>query len=256
MKSVEEINSRILVVLSGNLSTTPRAVKTILSLMNYVPIQIVLVNRLDKWEKLDQDLIKKHDLEVSVINLGRKPFLPWLKATIKEKLARLVYPLLRNNLTVNAWASNKSSIMLWHHLKTSQLLDVDLILGFSGGGIYPVFRAAQKLKKPFILDIEDYYPEEFIAKDPDNEKARREYLLKYILPKAKAITSASPLIGQELLNLINSHPNHQVLFNSFSQFDFVKPVAVDSGKINCVWFSQQIGPNRGLEELFQAANGL
>jgi glycosyltransferase involved in cell wall biosynthesis len=109
---------------------------------------------------------------------------------------------------------------------------------------------------PFIFDVEDYHPGEFIRFDTANEKYRREFLMKKLLPEAAAITSASPLIGKYTLDLIGGHPNHQVILNSFPQGEFIEPpnhqINSSTNQLKLVWFSQKISFGRGLEQLFEA----
>ena len=81
-----------------------------------------------------------------------------------------------------------------------------------------------------------------------DEKSRREFLLKKILPKAGFITYASPLIGEYSLNLIPDYPKEKsaLINNCFfaSDFSFKEN---HNEKISFVWFSQNITAARGLE---------
>ena len=251
-----------LFVLSGNLSTTPRALKTILSLPKGCSADILLVNRHPLWTAKDQEIIKKHDLNVTTLSLGRKPFLPWLGATFLEKTAQKIYPFSRKDISVNAYASNKSSILLWHYLKKLNTNPYDLILGFSSGSLYPVFKLSQKWKVPFSFDVEDFHPGEQIDFDVDNEIKRREFLLKKLLPKASLMTSASPLIEKYTLDLIKGHPNHRLVLNGFPQKEFIPPKPEEQSSpsaiktLNLVWFSQKVSYGRGLEHFLKALAGV
>jgi glycosyltransferase involved in cell wall biosynthesis len=244
------LKKKVLFILSGNLSTTPRAVKAILLAQEDSSCEIVLVSRSEKWKKKDLDLIAKHQLKVNILNLGRTPFLPWFKATILEKFSVFIFPIIRNNIHINANASNKSSIILWRYLKGIDFSNFDLIIGHGGGALYPSWRLSQKYGIPFIFDVEDYHPGESIKVDAIHEKSRRELLMKSLLPEAVAITSASKLIGKYTLDLIGGHPLHQVVLNSFLQSEFQVPLN-STGQffkpLKIVWYSQKIGFGRGLE---------
>ncbi len=250
-----------LFILSGNLSTTPRAVKSILSIKKYCGCKIVLINRMEKWKSKDKELIAKHNLDVTTINLGRNPFFLWLLATIQEKIAQKVYPLFKKNICINTSASNKSSILLWQKIKSFKKQQFDLIIGHSAGSLYPAWKACKKWNIPFIFDVEDYHPGEFIRFDAANEKLRREFLMKQLLPEAAAITFASPLIEEYTLKLIGDHPNHQIIHNSFPASEFIEPtqnskLTTHNSQLNFVWFSQKISFGRGLEQLFGALSQL
>ena len=246
------MKNRALFILSGNLSTTPRAVKSIIFFCNQFSIDILQINRSHIWEQKDSAIIQEHSLNVKSINLGRKPLLIWLIATFLHRINRTIYPLFRNNLLVNSYASNKASILLWRHLKRRHR-SYDVVFAHSAGSLFPAWRFGDKVDVPFYFDVEDYHPGELIRIDASNERRRREYLMKRLLRKAKGITTASPLIGKYTLKLIGGHPNHKVILNSFSQSEFKAPEANEiANKIKIVWFSQKISAGRGLEQLFGA----
>ncbi|TXB63810.1 glycosyltransferase family protein [Phaeodactylibacter luteus] len=244
---------QILYLLSGNLSTTPRALKSILYLREYYQVKIVLINRAERWRQKDQALIAQYQLEVVSVNLGRKPFWPWLLASLKQQAALRLSPFFRRNRLINAYASNKAAILLWQKIKK---LDgpADLILAHSGGSFYPAWRLSNYLKVPFLFDVEDYHPGESIRRHPATEKQRREFLMQAILPAAFGLSSASPLIAVHTLKLIGGHPNHRMILNSFPAAEFTQPLSgTTTGPVKLGWFSQTIGPGRGLEQVFAAA---
>ncbi len=252
---------KILYILSGNLTTTPRAVKSILTFKDEYHCKIVLINRLDQWEKKDEEIIKQHNLNVTTVNLGRNPFLLWFWATLLEKIAQKIYPIFKTKININAYSSNKASILLWYKIKDIKKHNYNLIIGHSYGSLYPTWKAGKKWNIPFIFDVEDYHPGEFIRFDAKNEKQRREFLMQKLLPDTKAITFASPLIEEYTLKLIGSHPNHHVILNSFPESDFKEPtpcslLPAPCSTLKLVWFSQKISFGRGLEQLFEAINQL
>ena len=55
---------------------------------------------------------------------------------------------------------------------------------------------------------------------------------------------------------MDSQTENVTIINSFNAEDFKKPKNNSSKIIKCVWFSQHIGPNRGLEKVFAAAKSL
>ena len=245
---------KFLFILSGNLSTSPRALKAIRLLSSNNDVDILYINRSNQWLEYDKAIELPDNVNCSYLNLGRKPIWPWLFVTTLEKLSQLFYTLFKNHIDVNAFASNKSSIMLWLFQRKIRKPDFHLIAGHGAGALYPAWRLSNKWNIPFIFDVEDYHPGEYIRRDAQNEKQRREYLMKKLLPKARAITSASPLIEEYTLKLIGGHSMHQVILNSFPETEFRVPkiVANPTSKLRLVWFSQKISFGRGLEELFDA----
>jgi glycosyltransferase involved in cell wall biosynthesis len=189
------------------------------------------------------------------VDATRSSYLPWLFWGAAEKLARVVYPLMPGSVLLNALAGSRRSFQIISKVKNISPRP-DLITAHNLGALYPAWRLSKKWKVPFIFDVEDYHPGEFIRFDAINEKHRREFLMKKLLPDASAITSASPLIGEFTMKLIESHPKHQVILNSFPQAEFTEPAKGDiidpDTPLRLVWFSQKISFGRGLEQLFEA----
>ena len=76
------------------------------------------------------------------------------------------------------------------------------------------------------------------------------------LSQANAITYASEGIANICQHSYDLKPTTQqhIILNSFKQADFLPPKQDTSSEdIHCVWFSQNISSNRGLEQVFEAA---
>lgn len=245
---------KFLFLLSGNLSTCPRGLKAAHLLASKCDVDILYVNRSSQWLEHDNTVELPDRVHCSYLNLGRKPFWPWLLSSAVQKLSTFLYPFFKNQVELNAFASNKSSIMLSLFHRKIGKSDFDFIMGHGAGALYPAWRLSNKWRVPFIFDVEDYHPGEFIRHDRQHEKQRREYLMKKLLPLATAFTCASPLIEEYTLKLIGGHTRHQVILNSFPATEFMNhKIKQDSvNKLRLVWFSQKIGFGRGLEELFDA----
>jgi hypothetical protein len=113
-----------------------------------------------------------------------------------------VYLLFKTNLFLNALANSRRSLQIVYAFKKTD--KPDLIVAHNLGALYPAYVLSKKWQIPFNFDVEDYHPGEFIRHDAKNEKARREFLMKRLLPKASAITCASPLIGEQVALLLSS----------------------------------------------------
>lgn len=260
-------NRKILFVLSGNLSTTPRAVKNIKLAGNYFLVDVVKVNRSLYWTNLDEKIEYELNLSSVSINPGRSNFFTWIKTQIIYNISRFLSIFFRKSLKLAAYSSQKVCIPLTQRLSISKE-HYDLVIGHGSGTLYPVFSFAKKINIPFALDIEDYHPGE--EKNPVIKK-RTELLMKSVLPEANYVTYASPLILENSLKLLNKkihtdlnekenedaiYPGrcpHIVVNNSFpsSEFQF-QASGPELLSLNLVWFSQNIAHNRGLEQIIQA----
>ena len=261
---------KILYILSGNLSHTPRALKSIKinSEQNYC--DIIAINRGEPWGKMDSHLLENLSIKYTTISLKRQKDLKnWLNSKILELISKFLYIINIRSIKSIGFASNRSSILLvtaFYKIKGKY----DLIIGHSSGAILPSWVLAKKLQIPYIIDVEDYYPGEQDKIISLNEKSRREFLLKKLLPDALFVTVASPLIGERIKNLVGNQnlKNIAVINNCFpsSEFEFIPQIESSSPLstsfhvlsrpstsffpshlVHFVWFSQNIAVNRGLE---------
>ncbi|MCX6239081.1 MAG: hypothetical protein NTY07_16225 [Bacteroidia bacterium] len=255
---------KVLLITTSNISMNPRLYKELLTYLNQgFKIHIVCFS-LSNWsDKLDDKLrLQDKEVEICYLKAGRKPLINWILFSIIQWVSIRFYSVCKKSVFVSSIASNKRTLQLYFKLKSIKKFDYSFISAHNLGTLYVAAKMAEKNKVPFIFDVEDYHPGEYIFSDAINEKQRREYLLKRLLPQAACVTVASPLIGENIKALLGEiQINKMVLINNCflsSEFVFndakVKNVGtnqhvskLDDQKINFVWFSQSIAANRGLE---------
>ncbi|MEO0454733.1 MAG: hypothetical protein AAFY98_11450 [Verrucomicrobiota bacterium] len=97
------------------------------------------------------------------------------------------------------------------------------------------------------FDIEDYHPEEEVEIAQNRSRKRVAYrAMKKWLPLCRHLTAASPLIAEKCrqefgiraVTILNTYPLEDAPVN---------PVG-PRGEVQFYWFSQTIGPGRGLED--------
>jgi glycosyltransferase involved in cell wall biosynthesis len=252
--------TRILFLLSGNLSTTPRALKAILSAQKVCSVDILATSRGKAWDALDQSLVSKYGLNYRSVSLGRKSFCVWMAVMFIQTLARGVSCYLSDSIRLNAYSSEKASILLCLQFPLLGRQKYDFVEGHGYGALYAAFAFATSRDIPFALDIEDYHPGENIACSDTREKSRRTHLLKQLLPQACFFTYAAPLIGKSVLSLFDDSivlPQHFLVNNCFPANEFIFPLSKTySTPLRLVWFSQTISYGRGLEEILPAIKEL
>ncbi|MBK3517673.1 glycosyltransferase family protein [Carboxylicivirga marina] len=249
------MKKHILFITTANLPTNPRLLKEVDIACKQYKVTVIIW-KLGNWsDNLNQQMIEERlNINFHLLDATKGHKFNWLIFAIIEKLARILYPFLKKSLLANAVAQTRRSLQLYRLIKR-QNLKPNLVIAHNLGALYPAYQLSLKNNIPFTFDIEDYHPGELIEFDTINEKERRELLMKKMLPKAKVLTSASPLIGEHSLKLLGGHPNHTVILNGFSNKEFSspkQPFGISDKKLKLVWFSQTISFGRGLEQLFGA----
>lgn len=276
----------IIFLTTANLPTNPRLVKELDLARQYYKVTVILF-KLGNWsDSSDQQMRNaRKDVNFILLDATRQNVLYWFKWALLENISRFIRPLLPNNLFITALAHSRRSVQLKKALK--RLSKPDLIISHNLGALYPAWHTSKKWNIPFIYDIEDYDPGIYVPQTGKRYKDYSEKLIKKCLPDAKALTSASSLIGEYTLKLIGGHPNHRVVLNSFPQDEFgykgeerrqkreVKPKTLkpkphnlnpntsklktqnskhetQNPELRLIWFSQHISSGRGLEQFFKA----
>lgn len=233
-----------LFILSGNLSTTPRATKTIIFAKNFFDITTIYINRSSVWLNLDKQFAKSLNINYKYTDLQNKKSFNWIIKSIIYKIINFLAKLFPKNLFLLGLCSSKAGFFIYfNNLKIKQKYQI--IIAHSFGSLFAAYKLSQRHKTPFVFDVEDYHPGENCS---PSEQKRREILMKKILPYAHYITYASPLIGEYTHKLIPNFPKNKMILinNCFSKNDF-KLIENLSEKVQFVWFSQNIAQGRGLE---------
>lgn len=248
-------NKRILFLLSGNISTTPRAQKVFeYFYRNGIDVDFVLFNRKDSWRQLDEKYLSAFKCRHIYLPFSKKESI--VNAVISECLNIIGEKLPVFGINSDAWASSKINGTIY--LNKNKIINgehYNAVIGFSSM-LWAAWYLARKMKVPFGFDMEDYHPlENIYHRYKDREIHRRERIFRMLLPQAAFVSYASPLIkwkSDELLAENNcSVKTGMVINNTFlsSEFQFTES---HDGKVEFVWFSQTVSYGRGLEQFLPA----
>jgi hypothetical protein len=127
----------------------------------------------------------------------------------------------------------------------------DLIYGGTTGALAAIAEAAGRQSVPYGIDLEDWHSGESTGPDAVLDNALASRVEALVLPGASFITTSSEPIASAYTDLYGVRPS--VVHNTFSlpsqPPDFGR---ADSSTLRLYWFSQTIGPGRGLEEAVAA----
>ena len=246
--------AEILFITSTNLSTNPRCYKEIqLAIENGYDASLVAFD-LPGWSR---EFEKKYVETLGIkkffyISGGRNPFLPWLFASLMEKLSRILYQLNIRTDFIVAMAESKRALLLLRTLKKLKHFP-RLIIAHNPAAFYPASKFAKKINSRLGVDIEDYHPGE--DNTPLLQHIEKKLMLNS-LPAADYVSFAAPLILEETEKIFSQsgkiHESWITINNAFPAADFPEHDNRETDKVSLVWFSQNIGSGRGLEQILPA----
>ncbi|RXJ46044.1 glycosyltransferase family protein [Gelidibacter gilvus] len=248
--------NKILFITTSSLASNPRLVKEFEALKSDYDCHVLCFKHHDWSSELSEAIITRNP-DVQFIEIDRKKAVfQTLKSKLAHKAAILYNSKAPQNFKICAFANNDKALQL---SDTAQMLsektNYSRIVAHNLGAFYAAVKLSEQKGIALQLDIEDYYPGEALYFNEHLEKQNRMHLMAESFAKAQAITYASKGIQLECEKhfKVPDGTKQETIINAFHATDFVEPKENSSERIKAVWFSQHIGPNRGLEQVFDAA---
>ena len=248
-----------LFITTSSLASNPRLVKEFEALKKEFSCQVLCFKHED-WSLEGSEGIKKRNPEVQFFEIDRKKeAFQTIICKVIHKTAILLNSSFPTHFKICAFASNDKALQLWLRAQELQKkTQFSRVIAHNLGAFYAAVKLSEKKDIALQLDIEDYYPGEALYFNKALEKQNRTELMAHGFLRADSITYASIGIQLECEQHfeVRSETAQVTVINSFKSTDFREPEANLVEKVKCVWFSQHIGPNRGLEQVFEAAKEL
>jgi len=239
----------ICLITPGHVSSTPRLVKNADSLAQAgYRVHVVAGAPSPKFDSLDNDIVAKARWGYTRVETRSGP------GVLLRKAARLY----SRRLVTFFGASTPSIAEQAHYAHTKRLSCVaagvraQLYLGHCLAALPVAAHAAGKNSCGYGFDMEDFHDAETEEAMRDNvEVAVRRAIQGRLLPQAKPLLAASPLISEQCLKAYGVEP--RILLNVFPLADAPAaaqsrpPISTENPAI-LYWFSQTVGPGRGLED--------
>jgi glycosyltransferase involved in cell wall biosynthesis len=247
------VAARITVVTSGHVSTCPRMLKSADALADAGYQIRVVSTRHEPWaSETDADVRRRRHWAADVIDYGRTTgrWTYWLSG-IRHRAARLVTRRVgveRSPLALTARAFGRVHAEL---ANAAAAAPADLIYGGTTGALAATAEAARRLGVPYALDLEDFHSAETDGADAAFTNALARRIERSVLGGASFLTTASLAIAGAYRDRYHVSPT--VINNTFplpaTTPDFSRP---PGAPLRLYWFSQTIGPGRGLEDAVAA----
>jgi glycosyltransferase involved in cell wall biosynthesis len=125
----------------------------------------------------------------------------------------------------------------------------DLVYGGTSGALAATAVAARRARRPFGLDLEDYHPAESEEPDAPLTHALARRVLGDVVKDARFMTTASRPMADAYRDRCGIDP--LVVHNVVPKPATPPGLRPHPGPLRLYWFSQTVGPKRGLEEVVQ-----
>jgi glycosyltransferase involved in cell wall biosynthesis len=242
------VDSSVCLVTSGHVASCPRLVKNADALAEAgYRVHVVAGRYFPPVDPLDREIFASARWSYAVVDSTRGAGAAWRKIVRLGCRALLRLPLpAAEGLTARA-----------HHAQVARFSSAAtaaparFYFGHGLAALPAVAWASRRRGVACGFDAEDYHDEETDAASADPaERTARRALQTRLLPGCALLTAATPMLGEKLrqvyrvdpLTLLNVFPLSQA---PSAPFD---PAPVASGRAaRFYWFSQTIGPGRGLE---------
>jgi hypothetical protein len=247
---------KVCLVTTGQPSTNPRLVKEADALVEIgCDVHVVGAHWTGWASDLDRQLLASRQWQMSFIDWrrDRAPFLfHWSR--IRHWLMRKVQLSPGLSRTVTAAALSRVGPEL---MRAAMHVPADLYIAHNLGALPAVDAASRANRAPMAFDAEDFHSGQ-IAEGTDGTFRRYlEAVERRFLPRCRYVTAASPGIAEAYERLCQI-PRPSVILNVFPRRDRparLRALGTDA-PIRLYWFSQTVGPDRGLEDAVRAMGQL
>jgi len=233
----------VCLITPGHIASNPRLVKeaTALSKVGY-KVHIIFTQYVPYLIDHDQHILQQNPA-------WTYDCLNWTGYNLTSKISRLFSKIL------HAFSSNINIKInrnyLWQ-LKKTIACKADLYLSHNLGTLPVAVIAAKKTKAKCGFDAEDFHRNEVTdnATDP-NVKLKTAIEDKYI-PQLDYMIASSSQITEQYKMLFDR--DITTIINVFPKTDAHEIINNTNNPLQLFWFSQTIGPNRGLETIIDGVN--
>jgi glycosyltransferase involved in cell wall biosynthesis len=245
---------RICILTAGHLATCPRMLKAADALAGAgFQVRVVSTRYLAWATAADAALQATRPWKSVVIDYDRgSARTTYIRTGVRMRAAQMLvraFGVERCPATLAARAYSRLHIEL---LQEALVAPADLFYGGTNGALAAIAAAGRRAHVPFALDLEDFHS----AEQDDSPAARLAHRLaarieRDVLPRAAFLTASSDAIAAAYTEkyAVSPIPVHNTFPLPESPPDLT-PHAGDG--LQLYWFSQTIGPWRGLEDAVRA----
>ena len=243
---------RICLITSGHIFSTPRLVKEAEALAEEGhEVSLVAGSFFAPGEPLDLAILERTGWPATLVRADHGPQM-WLNR-LRQHWLRRYRPSTRKLSLMRALRLNNPELP--RLVDAAIATGADFFHGHCLGGLAAAAQAAARRGVPYGFDAEDFHAGETEVVEQDAfERAIVERITGAYLQGAALRTAASPLIAEEYRKTLGVPM--EVVLNVFPRRH--APAQLSPARritratpARCYWFSQTVGPGRGLEQMFE-----
>lgn len=249
---------RVCLVSPGHVASNPRLVKEADALHEAgYQVRVVAGDYMAAIRPLDRALLDRVSWQYTQVGLGSR--LGYGLRRIRQELAGRLAKTGVRSLLMATWAHSPMSMRL---AQVASAEPADLYIAHCLAALPAAAYAARLHRAKLGFDAEDYHIGELLD-TPQNqtEIAIRDYLERTLLKRCDHLTAASPEIAAAYTSRYGVEMS--TILNVFSHSDLFEPADCASQQLppiassnddrpSLYWFSQTIGPGRGIEAVVLA----
>jgi len=239
-------NKRICIITPGNISSNPRTVKEAdtLSEAGY-DVKVICGDTAVNAKELDKTVLD--NARWNYIKVTPGGYYSYYINRLKHKAAKMMSSVKSLDFMLAAWQLSP----LIKALETAVLSEKsDLYIAHYLPALVVAEKAAKKYESKLAFDAEDFHSGELNNSSENINGIRvRNYIESTLIPKCDYLTGASPLISEMYERIYNVRV--QTILNVFPNSYKPEYRSFEKNKesFSMYWFSQTIGPGRGLEQI-------
>jgi hypothetical protein len=243
---------RVLVVMPGQISTTPRMLKAADSLAHAgYDVRVVSAGFTDWARDADQRLAASRPWSWVPVEHGRERApavnaLTGVRRHVARTIARVTSPA-----AAPWWACTRAVARAFDELVARGVeAQPDFVYGGSFGGIPVAYEIGRRCGVPFAIDLEDLHTAESVAPDRALHHGLARRVIEHVLPRAAFATTGSESMADRYAAEFGVRP--AVLHNVFP---IGTPPMLDrpvNARLRLYWFSQTVARGRGIEDMVAA----
>lgn len=244
-------DKKIVLITTTQPAINPRLVKEANTLVeNGYAVTVLYSHKIGWADAADKKIIQ--DSNWKAILVGGSPESEHI-IFFYTRIRHRIYSWLNELWFQNASIAEKTQDRCYYEkLHIAKKINATFYIGHNLGALAIAVNAALYNDSKSGFDFEDYHRHEYEI-DNTRRTERIIYLEEKYVPKVDYLSFSSEQIQKQILQDFPGFkkPN-TVLLNCFTEKVLAEKITTHGKELKLLWFSQTVGPNRGLECLFEA----